>query len=134
MKIVEAKLVSVSKEQKFKREAKRAQIIVCLGEGSERRSVTRHVVQQSDGSWIGKNPDDQAEKLHVKADETLIRAQAALNEAERALVTLRKANEDKKQIAEAEKKVAAYAFAVKKLGEEKKQLDQDYPLIVQFKF
>lgn len=37
----------------------RAQVVTYLGEGSQRRSVTRHV-RQKDGRWLGNNPDETA--------------------------------------------------------------------------
>lgn len=139
MKIVEAKLISQSKPSRNRREPAKAQVAVCLGEGSERRSITCHVVQQADGSWTGRNPDPQAEKMHKFADKTIVRAQASLKDAERDLAALGERKlpcqeEIEAKFAAAEKKIADYQYAVKKLGEEKEKLNEELPLVVQFKF
>ncbi len=53
-----------------------AEIVIYIGEGSRRRSVSRHV-RSYDGQWIGRNPDDiglaqldAAEKLLQWLDDT----------------------------------------------------------------
>lgn len=139
MKVVEAKLVSRSKERKFKKEPPKAQVIVHGGEGENRYSSTRHVTMQA-GVWIGRNPDPRAEELHKRADEAIERAQASLQIARKALETIKEASKDKNEkvskeiVAATEKAIADYEYAVKKLGEEKEELNRDYPPTVQFNF
>jgi len=48
-KVVPAKLVS--------RKGEDAQVVVLVGEGSKRRSVSCHVHMVEDGVWVGRNPD-----------------------------------------------------------------------------
>ena len=70
----------------------RAQVIVLTGEGSNRRSVNRHVGMQ-DGIWIGNNPDDTAVDRNAFAEQAVqtaeqnVRATAIrLDELNQALV------------------------------------------------
>ena len=37
---------------------RRAEIVTYVGDGSRRRSITRHVRMSGGGLWIGRNPDD----------------------------------------------------------------------------
>ena len=63
-----AKVISTS------RDGQRAQVVTCVGQGSRRRSITRHT-RLEDGKRVGLNPDD-------KALARLNNAEAGLREAQ----------------------------------------------------
>jgi len=132
MKVVEAKLVSASKEQRFKKVPRKAQVVVHGGEGAKRYSSTRHVTMQND-VWIGRNPDPRAEELHKRADEAIARAYNSLDDAKTEL-TLVKGTEVTAQIAVTEQKIQTYRFAIDELRKEKEKLNQELPPTVQFNF
>jgi hypothetical protein len=78
MDLTQARVISASKD------GKRAEVVIYVGEGSQRRSITRHVHLQS-GQWVGRNPNDAA--------------LARLDEAERAFEKVKGQHETLKPLA-----------------------------------
>ncbi len=72
----------------------RAQVTVLIGEGRNRRSVTRHVEQHPIGKksfgWFGFNPDPNAVPLNELYEDELIIAKSNLASAEAVLADLEK--------------------------------------------
>lgn len=65
--IIQARLISMG------RGGKTAQVVVCFGEGPQRRSITRHLVLRN-GEWWGRNPDEASLACLDMAEKTLIAA------------------------------------------------------------
>lgn len=81
------------------RNGRRAQVVVWVGEGSARRSITCHI-HLANGRWTGHHPDkeevarlDAAEAAERRADYSLKSFETALALAEKALRRL----EDRKE-------------------------------------
>lgn len=66
------KVVSGMRIISMSRDRNRAEIVIYVGEGSRRRSITRHVRRMKDGRWIGRNPDDDAGLAQLDAAEEVV--------------------------------------------------------------
>ena len=53
MDLEQARVISTGKQRG------RAEVVLCVGEGSQRRSITRHI-RLTGGVWVGRNTDDAA--------------------------------------------------------------------------
>ncbi len=88
MKAVQAHQIQVS--------GRKAQVIVLVGEGLTKKSVTRHAVWEN-GKWVAHNPDQSVRDRHTRGNRALIDAQDAVTTAKRELAAAEKVEEQEKK-------------------------------------
>lgn len=149
MKTVQARLISSTIK---KGKTIRAQVVVLIGEGPNRRSVTCHV-EHKGGIWVGRNPDESAEGYHEAADNRVSGAESAVQKVVKTLATLRAIAEGKKTkeapdgfftrllkrgvalaIESEESNLRLAEEDLKNAERRKEEVEREYPLYVEFVF
>lgn len=152
MKTVEAKLLSLAGKKRSKYPSTKAMVRVLIGEGQNRRSVTRHVKNGGGGVWIGRNPDDSVNARHATASRKIFEAQTAVNEVVTVLTKLQefaggkiKESQDDffakllkhgvaAAIASEETNLSLAEEDIKRAEKYQEDVEREYPLYVQFNF
>ncbi len=81
--------VEIHGKPSFSKKGARAQVVVLVGEGRNRRSVTRHVERRG-YSWVGLNPDERAIPLNERYEHELTGTQHQLGQEEEELDVLKR--------------------------------------------
>ena len=90
--------VEIHGKPSFSKNGARAQVIVLVGEGRNRRSITKHAERRAIGpttvGYFGLNPDERAIPLNEKYEAELAETKSDLTSAEAALRILQKKLEE----------------------------------------
>ncbi len=120
---------------------KTAQVTILIGEGSKRRSVTRHIGLVG-CDWVGSNPDPRAIPMNEKANLDIALAKSERVSAENLVKDLKEkleaANDDKKaskiadQIEAVTKRLEVAKAAEKEAKSRLAHVERELPLKVTF--
>jgi len=120
-------LISVSKKKHT------VQVAVVIGEGSNRRSVTRHLPVGLGHSGIGRHPDDATFEKNVRLNrEAQYAVSSATDELKKAHKDLQKARGQEKP--NREKLFAEAQENLRLTTENKAQVEREYPTMVTITF
>jgi hypothetical protein len=111
----------------------RAQVVCYAGEDSRRRSCNRHIVREG-RVWIGNNPDYRAVPANEYAKAAVETAAENLGKAMTLLAELGEINKRNKAYRDQAKLVTGLELALKEAEENKKKVEQEFPLRLEFKF
>lgn len=135
MQVFKARFISRS------RGGRRAQVVVLIGKGSTRRSVSRHAHNER-GVWVGRNPSDEGLARVDRAEKLLERREEELEKAfARQMKFLGKLEETDSPSEEDQKKLLSLSVRAERLRDRveaaKTRAGKErgrFPLYVQYNF
>ena len=87
------KTIQIHGAPSFSKGKTRAQVVVLVSKGRNRRSVNRHLLKQG-YRWVGLNTDERAPELNSRCEAELATADSTLRAAEAVMEALLKESED----------------------------------------